>query len=82
MRFNGFMPGLHSLLHYQREWFVDDIRAAVVTPLASGDSIKHWRLGVTMTAMTGFWCIPICTWRLKNAEKIGIKKALKSKVPN
>lgn len=31
--------------------------AAVVTPLAAGDPTKHWQLVVTMTAMTGLWCI-------------------------
>jgi high affinity sulfate transporter 1 len=109
------MPGLHTLFNYQRQWFADDVRAAlsvaavalpvaiayaqltgvnaavglyscvlpmmlyalfgtskqliigpdaatcaviaaVVTPLAAGDSFKHWQLVITMTAMTGFWC--------------------------
>lgn len=31
--------------------------AAVVTPLAAGDPTKHWQLVMTMTAMTGMWCI-------------------------
>ncbi|MCL1091180.1 SulP family inorganic anion transporter [Shewanella profunda] len=31
--------------------------AAVVTPLAAGDSMKHWHLVMTMTVMTGFWCL-------------------------
>lgn len=38
--------------------------AAVVTPLAAGDSIKHWQLVVTMTAMTGFWCIIASRFKL------------------
>lgn len=39
--------------------------AAVVTPLAAGDATKHWQLVMTMTAMTGGWCIlasPSQTW--------------------
>ncbi len=31
--------------------------AAVVTPLAAGDPTKHWQLVMTMTAMTGIWCV-------------------------
>ncbi|MDC0609838.1 SulP family inorganic anion transporter [Vibrio sp.] len=31
--------------------------AAVVTPLAAGDPTKHWQLVITMTAMTGVWCV-------------------------
>lgn len=31
--------------------------AAVVTPLAAGDLTKHWQLVMTMTAMTGLWCL-------------------------
>ncbi len=31
--------------------------AAVVTPLAAGDATKHWQLVMTMTAMTGIWCV-------------------------
>jgi high affinity sulfate transporter 1 len=38
--------------------------AAVVTPLAVGDSIKHWQLVITMTAMTGFWCIIASRFKL------------------
>ena len=38
--------------------------AAVVTPLAAGDSFKHWQLVVTMTAMTGFWCIIASKFKL------------------
>lgn len=38
--------------------------AAVVTPLAAGDSFKHWQLVITMTAMTGFWCIIASRFKL------------------
>ncbi|MGL5359455.1 MAG: SulP family inorganic anion transporter, partial [Shewanella sp.] len=38
--------------------------AAVVTPLAAGDSMKHWQLVITMTAMTGFWCLIASRFRL------------------
>ncbi|QYJ73818.1 SulP family inorganic anion transporter [Shewanella sp. FJAT-52076] len=38
--------------------------AAVVTPLAAGDSIKHWQLAMTMTAMTGFWCLIASRFKL------------------
>lgn len=38
--------------------------AAVVTPLAAGDSVKHWQLVITMTAMTGFWCIIASRFKL------------------
>jgi high affinity sulfate transporter 1 len=38
--------------------------AAVVTPLAAGDNFKHWQLVVTMTAMTGFWCILASRFKL------------------
>ncbi len=38
--------------------------AAVVTPLAAGDSFKHWQLVVTMTAMTGFWCFIASKFKL------------------
>ncbi len=31
--------------------------AAVVTPLAAGDPTRHWQLVMTMTAMTGVWCL-------------------------
>ncbi|MGO3355102.1 MAG: SulP family inorganic anion transporter [Oceanisphaera sp.] len=110
------MPGLVSLLGYQRAWLLPDVRAgisvaavalpvaiayaeltgvgaivglyscilpmivyalfgssrqlimgpdaatcaviaAVVTPLAAGDAARHWQLVMTMTAMTGFWCL-------------------------
>jgi high affinity sulfate transporter 1 len=38
--------------------------AAVVTPLAAGDSVKHWQLVVTMTVMTGGWCIIASRFKL------------------
>lgn len=38
--------------------------AAVVTPLAAGDSVKHWQLVVTMTVMTGFWCVIASRFKL------------------
>lgn len=38
--------------------------AAVVTPLAMGDSVKHWQLVMTMTVMTGFWCLIASKFRL------------------
>ncbi|WP_371193849.1 SulP family inorganic anion transporter [Glaciecola sp. SC05] len=38
--------------------------AAVVTPLAAGDSMKHWQLVITMTAMTGFWCLIASKFKL------------------
>tara|TARA_R110002167_G_scaffold130383_1_gene313819 strand:- start:69 stop:1733 length:1665 start_codon:yes stop_codon:yes gene_type:complete len=38
--------------------------AAVVTPLAAGDSFKHWQLVIIMTAMTGFWCIIASRFKL------------------
>ncbi|MDF0533626.1 SulP family inorganic anion transporter [Shewanella sp. A32] len=31
--------------------------AAVVTPLAGGDPVRQWQLVMTMTLMTGFWCL-------------------------
>ncbi|HFQ5016342.1 TPA: SulP family inorganic anion transporter [Vibrio vulnificus] len=40
--------------------------AAVVTPLAAGDATKHWQLVMTMTAMTGIWCV------LASRLKLGI----------
>ncbi|HAS6347696.1 TPA: STAS domain-containing protein [Vibrio vulnificus] len=40
--------------------------AAVVTPLAAGDPTKHWQLVMTMTAMTGIWCV------LASRLKLGI----------
>jgi high affinity sulfate transporter 1 len=117
------MPGLLTLLHYDRKWLADDVKAAlsvaavalpvaiayaqltgvnasvglyscvlpmlvyalfgtskqlivgpdaatcaviaaVVTPLAAGDSLKHWQLVVTMTAMTGFWCLIASKFKL------------------
>ncbi|MFQ3250260.1 MAG: high affinity sulfate transporter 1 [Glaciecola sp.] len=122
-RLFDLMPGLHTLLHYERKWFADDLKAAlsvaavalpvaiayaqltgvnaavglyscvlpmlvyalfgtskqlivgpdaatcaviaaVVTPLAAGDSFKHWQLVVTMTAMTGFWCLIASKFKL------------------
>ncbi|MDN3413512.1 MULTISPECIES: SulP family inorganic anion transporter [unclassified Pseudoalteromonas] len=122
-RLYSFMPGLHTLFNYQRQWFSDDVRAAlsvaavalpvaiayaqltgvnaavglyscvlpmmlyalfgtskqliigpdaatcaviaaVVTPLAAGDSFKHWQLVITMTAMTGFWCFIASRFKL------------------
>jgi high affinity sulfate transporter 1 len=38
--------------------------AAVVTPLAAGDHLKHWQLVMTMTVMTGFWCLIASRFRL------------------
>lgn len=38
--------------------------AAVVTPLAAGDIVKHWQLVITMTIMTGFWCIIASRFKL------------------
>ena len=38
--------------------------AAVVTPLAAGDSFKHWQLVITMTAMTGIWCFIASRFKL------------------
>lgn len=117
------MPGLNTLFNYERQWFADDVKAAlsvaavalpvaiayaqltgvnaavglyscvlpmmvyalfgtskqlivgpdaatcaviaaVVTPLAAGDSVKHWQLVITMTAMTGFWCIIASRFKL------------------
>ena len=122
-RLYNFMPGLKTLFNYERQWFADDVKAAlsvaavalpvaiayaqltgvnaavglyscvlpmivyalfgtskqlivgpdaatcaviaaVVTPLAAGDSVKHWQLVITMTAMTGFWCIIASRFRL------------------
>lgn len=40
--------------------------SAVVAPLAAGDPTKHWQLVITMTAMTGIWCI------LASRLKLGI----------
>ncbi|HAS8568636.1 SulP family inorganic anion transporter [Vibrio vulnificus] len=40
--------------------------AAVVAPLAAGDATKHWQLVMTMTAMTGMWCV------LASRLKLGI----------
>ncbi|HDY7839918.1 TPA: SulP family inorganic anion transporter [Vibrio vulnificus] len=40
--------------------------AAVVTPLAAGDATKQWQLVMTMTAMTGMWCV------LASRLKLGI----------
>ncbi|MGY3925867.1 SulP family inorganic anion transporter [Aeromonas simiae] len=118
-----WLPGLASLLHYQRGWLLPDLRAglsvaavalpvaiayaelagvgavvglyscilpmavyalfgtsrqlivgpdaatcaviyAVVAPLAAGDPTKHWQLVMTMTAMTGFWCLIASRFRL------------------
>ena len=28
-RLYNFMPGLNTLLHYERQWFADDLRAAL-----------------------------------------------------
>lgn len=122
-RLFDLMPGLHTLVHYERKWFADDLKAAlsvaavalpvaiayaqltgvnaavglyscvlpmlvyalfgtskqlivgpdaatcaviaaVVTPLAAGDSFKHWQLVVTMTVMTGFWCLIASKFKL------------------
>ncbi|QSX34137.1 SulP family inorganic anion transporter [Shewanella avicenniae] len=116
IRLCDWLPGLSQLLHYQKEWFKDDLRAAlsvtavalpvaiayaqltgvsavvglyscvlpmlvyalfgssrqlivgpdaatcavlaaVVTPLAAGDPQRHWQLIMTMTFMTGLWCL-------------------------
>ena len=38
--------------------------AAVVTPLAAGDATRHWQLVMTMTAMTGFWCLIASRFKL------------------
>ncbi len=38
--------------------------ASVVTPLATGDSYKHWHLVIIMTAMTGFWCVVASRFKL------------------
>ncbi|MEW7864870.1 SulP family inorganic anion transporter [Aeromonas diversa] len=38
--------------------------AAVVTPLAAGDPTKHWQLVMTMTAMTGVWCLVASRFKL------------------
>ncbi|GAA0785968.1 MULTISPECIES: SulP family inorganic anion transporter [Pseudomonadati] len=122
-RLYEFMPGLNTLVNYERKWFADDMKAAlsvaavalpvaiayaqltgvnaavglyscvlpmmvyalfgtskqlivgpdaatcaviaaVVTPLAAGDSVKHWQLVMTMTAMTGFWCLIASRFKL------------------
>ncbi len=119
----SLMPGLEGLIHYQRQWLRDDVRAglsvaavalpvaiayaqltgvnavvglyscilpmlvyalfgssrqlivgpdaatcaviaAVVTPLAAGDSVKHWQLVMTMTGMTGIWCLLASRFKL------------------
>ncbi|PJG59513.1 SulP family inorganic anion transporter [Aeromonas cavernicola] len=38
--------------------------AAVVTPLAAGDATRHWQLVMTMTAMTGCWCLIASRFKL------------------
>lgn len=38
--------------------------AAVVTPLAAGDPVKHWQLVMTMTGMTGVWCLLASRFKL------------------
>ncbi|MCV5360083.1 SulP family inorganic anion transporter, partial [Escherichia coli] len=35
-----------------------------VTPLAAGDPTRHWQLVMTMTAMTGFWCLIASRFKL------------------
>lgn len=119
----SFMPGIEQLIHYQKKWLHDDLRAAlsvaavalpvaiayaqltgvnavvglyscvlpmlvyalfgssrqlmvgpdaatcaviaaVVTPLAAGDSVKHWQLVMTMSAMTGVWCLLASRFKL------------------
>jgi len=120
---HSLMPGIKTLMHYQRQWLHDDVRAAlsvaavalpvaiayaqltgvnaavglyscilpmfvyalfgtskqlivgpdaatcaviaaVVTPLAAGDALKHWQLVMTMTAMTGIWCLLASRFKL------------------
>lgn len=119
----SLMPGIEQLIHYQKKWLHDDLRAAlsvaavalpvaiayaqltgvsavvglyscflpmlvyalfgssrqlmvgpdaatcaviaaVVTPLAAGDSVKHWQLVMTMSAMTGVWCLLASKFKL------------------
>ncbi len=38
--------------------------AAVVTPLAAGDPVRHMQLVTVMTAMTGIWCILASRFKL------------------
>ncbi len=38
--------------------------AAVVAPLAMGDATKYWQLVMTMTAMTGLWCLAASHFKL------------------
>ncbi|MGI2259112.1 SulP family inorganic anion transporter [Shewanella sp. GXUN23E] len=38
--------------------------AAVVAPLAAGDADKYWQLVITMTMMTGVWCLIASRFRL------------------
>lgn len=118
-----WLPGLATLLQYQRAWLIPDVRAglsvsavalpvaiayaelagvgplvglyscilpmlvyalfgtsrqlivgpdaatcaviaAVVTPLAAGDASRHWQLVMTMTAMTGLWCLIASRFKL------------------
>jgi high affinity sulfate transporter 1 len=118
-----WLPGLATLLQYQRAWLIPDVRAglsvsavalpvaiayaelagvgplvglyscilpmlvyalfgtsrqlivgpdaatcaviaAVVTPLAAGDATRHWQLVMTMTAMTGLWCLIASRFKL------------------
>ncbi|WP_241461027.1 SulP family inorganic anion transporter [Shewanella mangrovi] len=40
------------------------VLAAVVTPLAAGDAQRHWQLIMTMTFMTGVWCILASRFRI------------------
>jgi high affinity sulfate transporter 1 len=40
------------------------VLAAVVTPLAAGDPVKHWQLVMTMTLMTGGWCLLASRFKL------------------
>lgn len=40
------------------------VLAAVVTPLAAGDPQRHWQLIMTMTFMTGIWCLLASRFRI------------------
>jgi MFS superfamily sulfate permease-like transporter len=57
-RLYNFMPGLATLLHYERQWFADDVRAALsVAAVALPVAIAYAQLTGVNAAVGLYSCI-------------------------
>ena len=70
-RLYSFMPGLHTLFNYQRQWFADDVRAALsVAAVALPVAIAYAQLTGVNAAVGLYSCVlPMMLYALFGTSK-------------